>query len=100
MDLNDIVFEKPFWSENNNFVPQSNVKLFLIKQANELGRITKNIVEANIETSLLVDEEANGFTSAPKFTHCFEILAPFLGYQKVTLFCITQIVGIEFPLTI
>lgn len=78
---------------------ESEAKSLLKAQALNLGRITKNIVEATITTTLNVDD-ADGFIDPPTTTHCFVIIAPLLGYQRFILFCVDQIIGVEYPLTV
>lgn len=87
-----------FWSESINPAAQSVVKAMLRQQAIGLGQITKNIVTADID-STVVAENASGFINPPNIIHSFDIIAPLLGYQRFTLFYIAQIIGLEFPIT-
>ena len=91
--------QNTYWSEDINPTASSEPKNILKKHADELGNITKNVVQAKITTTIEVDEEANGFIEAPHYTHCFDIFAPVLGYQRFTLFCVQQIIGVDFPLS-
>ncbi len=76
----------------------SSVKSVMQQQATYLGRITNNVVEAKLRTTLNVDETANGFIDKPTVTYCFDIVAPLLNYSSFTLFCVEQIVGVEYPI--
>ena len=96
--MNDPI--KTFWSGSINPASFSEPKNILRTQAASLGNITKNIVEATINSTIETDEEVDGFISEPKIIHSFDIVAPLLGYQKFTLFYIKQTIGIEYPVEI
>lgn len=89
---------KSFRSPGINPNKDSLLKAVLKRQAQELATITKNIVEADINTSLAVDD-ASGTQSLPYYQHCFNIISPSLGYQHFSLFCIKQNMLTEFPVT-
>lgn len=86
-----------FWSESINPAGHSVVKTMLRQQALGLGQVTKNIVTADID-STVVAENANGFINPPNIIHSFDIIAPLLSYQRFTLFYISQTIGLEFPM--
>lgn len=89
-----------FWASSINVEATSEAKNILRKSAADLGNLTKNIVEATVNTTIRVDQNADGFMDPPVYTHCFDIIAPLLGYQQFTLFCVDQTVGLEYPLSI
>lgn len=62
----------------------------LKKQASELAIITRQVVQANVSTTMQDDS----------FLHCFDIIAPVLNYSVTTAFCISQPLKSDFPLTI
>ena len=78
----------------------SEVKSYMQLQASYLGKISNYVVEAKITTSLNIDETISGFIDRPTVTYCFDVLAPLLGYQRFSLFCVEQTIGIELPLKI
>jgi len=88
---------KTFWSKKINPTSLSAPKTILRKHATELGQLTKNIVEANVNTTLQVDD-AEGFANSPTYLHCFDILSPGLGFKSFTLFCVQQSLISDFPL--
>ena len=88
---------KTFWSTNINPTSLSEPKTILQNQAIELGRLTKNIVQANVNTTLQTDD-AEGFANTPTYLHCFDILSPGLGFKSFTLFCVEQSLISDFPL--
>ncbi len=79
-----------FWSNTININAESSPKVLMRKQASELGRITRNLVEAEV-TTVIIDGQ---------YQHCFNLIAPILNYEKIALFCINQGIVNEFPLTI
>lgn len=78
------------WSPDINISSQSTPKMLMKKQASELGIITKNIVEADVKTSIINEG----------YVHCFDLIAPLLNYERVTLLCIEQPLVEEYPLII
>jgi hypothetical protein len=46
-----------------------------------------------------VAENASGSINLPKIFQSFDIIAPLLGYQRFTLFPVSQIIGLDFPVT-
>lgn len=89
---------KSFWGTGINPNQDSVVRSVLKRQAEALASITKNIVEADINTSVTVDE-GDGFQDLPYYQHCFNIISPALGYQRFTLFCVKQNMLAEFPVS-
>jgi hypothetical protein len=83
--------ETNFWSQDININAESSPKVLMKKQASELGRITRNLVEAEV-TTVIFDEN--------QYQHCFTLVAPILNYEKITLFCINQPLVADFPLKI
>ncbi len=67
-----------------------NPTFILKKEAKKLGELTRQIVEAQINTSM----------NEQSFTHCFDIVAPVLDYSSYTAFCIEQPIDKTFPITI
>ena len=80
------------WS--NDIVEELNLsetpKMLLKEQASVLARLTKQIVQADVTTTM----ENDGFI------HCFEVIAPALNYSTTVAFCIFQPLQNQFPLTI
>ncbi len=87
---------KSFWSSGINPNNDSMLRAALKRQAKELASITRNIVEADINTALMVDG-GDGFQNQPHYQHCFNIISPALGYQHFALFCVKQNLLAEFP---
>jgi hypothetical protein len=85
------------WSGSIDPSSSSPAKTMLKHQAVNLGIITRNVVEADINSRISVDN-TDGFMDAPKIIHSFDIIAPLLGYQRFTLFNVSQVVGIDFPI--
>jgi hypothetical protein len=81
------------WSTKINREAKSDLKAILIKQATELGRLTKNIAEAKVSTYILEEAQDN----QPLMQQCFDVVAPILGHSEVTIMCIKHKVTNEFP---
>jgi hypothetical protein len=82
------------WSSDISISSQSTPKMLMKKQASDLGVITKNIVEADVTTTIYND----GIETM--YSHCFVLIAPLLNYERITLFCIDQPLISEYPLKI
>ena len=87
---------KNFWSRNLIKKKQSEIKTILFQQADYLGKMTKNIIKAEVETKIAA------FQTNPQkkyFNHHFVIKSAALKYSFV-LFYVRHSINSEYPLAI